>query len=447
VPPWGNADTERERRMATIGQAPEQHLPEVNRPRLPAALGERIDIKPVLEGLRSLIVASEPEMERDGELPAELAEAMFQAGIFGACHPREFGGLELHPLDWLDLLYELGRINGSVAWVAMIQNGSMPLMAPEVMRELYAQGNGRFLCAGSHGRIGKAVPVDGGYRFTGHWAFASGAPWATHLTGYAVEIGDDGEPLEAAWGGPVFIDGIFPKESVNYIGEWNSMGLRGTGSGQFSMDDVFIERRFVVREMGDEAYADRALFSTGNPGDTGATAVILGIAQGAIDSFVELSNRNVTRISWAGRASGLGTEQMHQVRIGHAHAMLQSAKTWSWDLTARKYENAFSNDDEANYESSVESLEATLQGARAAKEAVNLVFDIAGTDSVIVGKGIERCFRDVHTAGQHSSSLEQNFEVAGQHHLTKDGPEGPTITSKFSFLSPPPRTGDQRAGD
>ncbi|HWI21192.1 MAG TPA: YceI family protein [Baekduia sp.] len=412
-------------------------------PRLPQALGERIDIRPVVEGLRELIEASEPAMERDGELPAELAEALFQAGIFSAIHPREFGGLELHPIDWLDLAFELARINGSVAWLAVIQNGSMPLMAPDVMRELYAQGNGRFVPAGSHGRIGKAVPVDGGYRFTGLWAFASGAPWATHLTAFATVMGEDGEPLESPWGGPIYVDGIFPKHAVNYLGGWNSMGLRGTGSGQFSIDDGFLERRFVVENGGGHpAYEDRQLFGTGNPMSEGQSAMVLGAAQGAIDRFVALASSKVTRSSALNRAGRRGSEQLHQVQIARAHAAVRSAKAWTWDLAARKYAFTNTKDGVAQFALTQEALEAGLHACRIGKEAVNRVFDIAGTDSVIVGRGIERCFRDVHTAGQHTLNLESNFEITGQYLLTKDRPEGPTITSELYIFGPPPLTGD-----
>jgi alkylation response protein AidB-like acyl-CoA dehydrogenase len=147
--------------------------------RLPVALGERVDVMPVVEWLRPQIIEALPAIERDRRLPQELTDAMFDAGIHHVALPREFGGLELHILDLLELIFELSRISGSVGWAVVIQNGGDPLPAPDVMRELIDRVDGRWIVSGSHGKIGKARQVDGGYIVNGHFVFASGAPWAT----------------------------------------------------------------------------------------------------------------------------------------------------------------------------------------------------------------------------------------------------------------------------
>ncbi|HWI23114.1 MAG TPA: YceI family protein [Baekduia sp.] len=422
--------------MATADLQPEDRaIGMTDRPRLPQALGERIDIMPVVDYLRPHIVAAEGYIEAHCELPSELVEELCAVGFFWTVHPRELDGLELHPHDYLDLLYEIARISPSVAWVGMIQNGALPLLDPELMQELKDKAGGRLIFSGSHGRIGKAYPVEGGYRFTGHWAFASGAPWATYITAYAYVMGPDDQPLQSPFGGPMYVDGIFPKAEVNYIGGWDPLGMRGTGSGQFTLEDAFCERRMTNTGI-HESYRDRALFRSGS--DQGINAVLLGGARGAIDVFTQLANAKVTRMSWADRAGKLGSEQWHQMNVAKADAMLNAAKAWTWDLAARNYEGAFSKDAQAAYDRMVEAFQMGAHIARTSKDVVSLMFDIAGADSVVRGRGLERFFRDVHTGAQHTMMLENNWTPGGQYLLTRDQPSGAQIDPSFTLFPPPP---------
>ncbi|HWI20999.1 MAG TPA: acyl-CoA dehydrogenase family protein [Baekduia sp.] len=405
-------------------------------PRLPKALGERIDIVPVVDALRPLIAASEAQMDEERRLPQPLVDALREAGIFHTLYPRELGGLELHVEDFMDLTFELSRIDGSVGWIAVIQNGLSALLAPAAMSELMRSSGGPLIVSGSHGRIGDAVRVDGGYRFTGRWAFASGAPWATHLTAYARVSDGDGNPIvDPANGGPVYIDGLFPKASADYVGGWHSMGLRGTASGQFSLEDAFIEERFTTAGPPHEAYTDRAVFRAPLPG--ALAAVMLGIAQGAVDAFVELSKRPARGDSWGNRADELGSHPLHQIDLAHADGLIRAARSWVWTTTQRALDVAFEDDESLRYEVLVESLQATTYGARIAKQAINLIFDVAGTDAVIIGQGIERRFRDLHTAAQHSYTLETSYRPIGQYYLSRGLRDGPEIDTEGSMLPPP----------
>jgi alkylation response protein AidB-like acyl-CoA dehydrogenase len=386
--------------------------------RLPLALGERVDVLPVVEWLRPQILAALPAIEQDRRLPVELTDAMFAAGLNHAALPRELGGLELHLLDLLELIFELSRISGSVGWTLVIQNGGDPLLEPEVMRELIDGVDGRWVVSGSHGRIGTARKVEGGYVINGHYAFASGAPWATYLTAAVEVVNDQGEVVtDPDSEAPTRLEALFPKEAVTYLDNWNPMGLRGTGSGEFRADDVFVEDRCVYVPFSCRAYHDRALYRAGFAGTT--PAALLGMAQGAIDDFGTLARRPKRTNSYGNRAALLGAEQSQQMSVGAADALVRSAYDWVRELSRRALELSHSDDAQAQEETLMRLLEANTHGAHAARQAVTAIFLAAGSDAVITGRGIERQFRDIHTGGQHTGTLLTTFAEYGRYHLAR----------------------------
>jgi alkylation response protein AidB-like acyl-CoA dehydrogenase len=396
---------------------------------LPQALGERIDVLPTVDSLRQLILDSEEEMDRERRLPEPLVDALDEAGIFRTWHPREFGGLELHTLDYMQLVYELARINGSVAWIATIHNGAIPLLPPDLMAELREQSKGLWRVSGSHGRIGKAVRVEGGYRFTGDWVFATGAPWASHITATVYLVDENNEPVrDPDTGFEVLLDGIFPRDAVNYRGNWNSIGLRGTASGEFSLDDVFIEERFAFSFAEDTkaSYSDRPQFRM-MPMDAG---VCLGIARGMLDAVIELASQRAAKQDPSSYRT-LGTTESHQIKIAQADTQVRAAWEFAKATAERAYDLVFDGDEAAQYERGIVLVQATLHAVHVAKQVSTTIFDIAGADSLFPDRGIERRFRDVQTAGQHTLFTEHNFAPLGLYYLTRDRPGGPEMDSMF----------------
>jgi alkylation response protein AidB-like acyl-CoA dehydrogenase len=415
--------------------------------RLPQALGQRVDIQPFVAAMAPMIREAEAHIEAECALPQWLVDELYERGYFHTLHPRELGGLELHPLDWLDLLFEVARIDGSVAWIGSVQCGLTPLLSLGAMEELRERVGERWIAAGSSGRIGVAYPVEGGYRVSGDFAFASGSPWATVMTALATVIGDDGEPVwDAASGGPLYVDVVVPKDEVEEIGGWNPLGLRGTASGQFRLDDVFVAERFTSDGMLDPSYGDRALFKIGGAATQGHSMVTLGCAQGTIDALLTLSRRERPARSWANRQARLGKEQVHQVDLAHADGIVRAARGWVRDVTLRRYDTAFTADAEARFALAVEAQQAAIYASKIAKQAVNIVFDLAGSDSVVRGRGIERSLRDAYTASQHELTSPMRYQASGQYYFTRDLPDGPSITATNTLLPPlPPRRRDERS--
>ncbi|HWH26906.1 MAG TPA: acyl-CoA dehydrogenase family protein [Pseudolysinimonas sp.] len=420
----------------TITEAITETVPQVVR--LPQAYGERIDIRPTIDSLRPAIQAAEEQIEA-GVMPTELIETLWEAGFFHTQAPRELGGLELHPLDYWDFIFELSRINTSVAWVGTIQNGGMLLLSPERLRELTEEAGGRLILAGSHGRRGTARKVDGGYIINGDWAFASGSPWATIITAFCEVVDDSGAPvLDADTGTNVFIDCILWPHEIEFTTPWNGMGLRGTGSGQFRARDLFVEdsRAPGFEDLFDMVYADRALYASGGIDTT--AAAILGAAQGVIDAFIETANLRRARVSFANRAQTLGQQQSHQIALATADALIRSTREWTNSLVIRRYEGAFDAHPDLAWEWTLEAQQLAAYAAIAAKQAATLIYNISGSDAVVKGRGIERAFRDTFTSGQHSLLLETTLSPVGQYLLTRDTPTGPVFEDVGGLLAPAP---------
>ena len=149
--------------------------------------GEGASLIEIAHALEPLIRAHAEALD-DRRIPAPLVEALYDAGVFRSMLPREVGGLEVEPVEWLQMIEELARINASVGWLAFINSGvGLTFLDPARFERFRLRGGGRLILAMSLGRMaGKAVKVEGGYRISGRWPFASGSPFATWL---GVDVG------------------------------------------------------------------------------------------------------------------------------------------------------------------------------------------------------------------------------------------------------------------
>ena len=147
------------------------------------------------------------------------------------------------------------------------------------------------MIAMSLGRMGgKAVKVEGGYRISGRWPFASGSPFATWLGGMSIVSDSGGSPVLDASGQPQRLLAIWPADQARLIDTWDGLGLRGTGSGDFEVADLFVPDDQVNPGFyGAPAY-DRALFRIKEMPEVGHGAHALGIASAALESFVDAVN-------------------------------------------------------------------------------------------------------------------------------------------------------------
>jgi alkylation response protein AidB-like acyl-CoA dehydrogenase len=165
----------------------------------------------------------------------------------------------------------------------------------------------------------------------------------------------------------------------------------------------------------------------------------LGIARCAIDAFVDIVQRAQAKTPHgSARQSRLGRQQAHKLAIAKAESLVRSARLFTWDAASRAWEAALRGE-EVGYHQRVLMAQSMILRAQAAKDAVGILFEQAGTSAVVRGTPLERCYRDILAAAQHTLVVETSYETIGEYYLTRSLRTGPQIdTSLTVMLGPPP---------
>jgi alkylation response protein AidB-like acyl-CoA dehydrogenase len=393
-----------------------------------ATSGEGASLVDVARSLEPLIREHADALE-EGHIPSALVDAFYDAGIFRAMLPRETGGLEAEPVDWLQTVEEIARVSASAGWLAFIQSGvGLTFLDPERFERFAARVGGRMMIAMSLGRLGgKAVRVEGGYRISGRWPFASGSPFATWLGGMSLICDRGGAPVLDADGQPQRLLAIWPADQARLIATWDGLGLRGTGSGDFEITELFVPDEQVNPGFyGSPAY-DRALFRIKEMPEAGHGAHALGIASTALRAFADAVHSKP--VPGSARHLAMGHMQAHQIAFARADALIRAARALLHETARLAYEDARTRP-ELSLELRVRLREANIFAVRSAKEAVGLVFDMAGSSAVYRGRPIERAFRDISTAANHTNYMETAYAAIGSYFLTRDRAGGPEVAGR-----------------
>jgi alkylation response protein AidB-like acyl-CoA dehydrogenase len=394
-------------------------------------LAEGVSLVDIAHSLEPLIREHAAALEQ-GSIPPPLVEALYDAGVFKAMLPREVGGLEAEPVEWLRMIEEFARINASVGWMAFIQSGvGLTFLDPERFERFRLRGGGRLILAMSLGRLGgTAVRAEGGYRISGRWPFASGSPYATWLGGMSVVCDSAGAPVLDANGQPQRLLAIWPADQARIIDTWDGLGLRGTGSGDIEIAGLFVPDDQVNPGFyGPPAY-DRALFRIKEMPEAGHGAHALGIASAALESFVAAVN--MKPVPGSARHLAMGHMQAHQIAFARADVLVRAARALLHETVRAAYENTEVNEELA-IELRVRLREANIFSVRAAKEAVGLIFEMAGSSAVYRGRAIEQAFRDINTAANHTNYVESAYSSVGSYFLTRNRADGPEIAGRPFF--------------
>ena len=274
---------------------------------------------------------------------------------------------------------------------------------------------------------GKAVRVDGGYQISGRWPFASGSPFATWLGGMSAVCDSDGSPIMEANGQPRRLLAIWPADQARLIDTWDGLGLRGTGSGDFEISEVFVPDDQVNTELFGASIYDRALFRLKEMPEVGHGAHALGIASAAMESFVAAVNSKP--LPGSTRHMAMGHMQAHQIAYARADALVRAARALLHETVRVAYADAAANP-ELSLELRVRLREANIFTVRAARDAVGLIFEMAGSSAVYRGRVIEQAFRDINTAVNHTNYVESAYTAIGSYFLTRDRAGGPEIAGR-----------------
>jgi alkylation response protein AidB-like acyl-CoA dehydrogenase len=358
------------------------------------------------------IRAAREELETTRQLPPPLVHALAAAGLLQLHLPRSMGGWELPPLTAFRAIEALSKCDGSVGWCAMIAT-AFSLSAGWLRAEV-----GRTLCgqppdlrvAGSIRPQGQAYPVAGGYRIRGRWSFASGIPHAHWLACPCIVM--EGErPRVTPDGTPETRDMWIPADAATIEDTWSVVGMCGTGSHDFRVDDVFVPatHTFSLAEPAQETgplYQPRFFLVVVLTSTVGNA---LGIARGALEAFVELATCTRSESS----PTLLRDRPPIQTRVAKAEAILSAARAYVVEAVGRAWQAM----NEGAPDPSQVIAHARLAITHAMHEAVrvvDLVFHAAGTNAIYRKHPLERYFRDIHVAVQHAAGRPAHYESAGR---------------------------------
>jgi indole-3-acetate monooxygenase len=392
--------------------------------RLPA----EIDAQPLVQAALTLqpkLRDYQPEIERDQRFPKALVEQMREAGFYRMTVPNSLGGLQLDPLTYLRVVEIMAEGVGSVGW-NLANNGIVQLVSlglpDEGVKEIYANGPSTPGAGTAVQGGGEAVPVEGGYRVTGRWSFGSGSPEASWMLG-SFQILDDGKPRVNEEGRPLYWRGYFARSEVEIVpGSWDVAGLRGTGSFDWTVDNVFLPERRTMVHAGvplDNQW-DRW------PGTTYQlptqcwigphhSAVITGIARAGINALIELAGGKTPR----GRTFRLCDNPQVQEAVGRADAILNAGRTYRTAMITEIW-NTVAAGNGTTLEQRARCRLASTYAAESAREAMELVYRHGGSTSFKRDSRLAECWRDLHTVGQTVTLAPEWYPIGGRVYLGLD---------------------------
>jgi alkylation response protein AidB-like acyl-CoA dehydrogenase len=352
------------------------------------------------------------QAEADRRLAPEAITAILDAGLMTTWTPKHYGGLEMHPIPAFKMFEALARIDSAAGWIVATSCGiaSFSWYPVDANKEMRADQRG--FPAGSWFPPGTAEPVEGGYRVSGQWSFGSGCDYANWLTGQALVM-ENGRPKIGPGGKPEALIVFFRASEATIIDTWHTLGMRGTGSNDVRIKQVFIpERRswkIAPLTVTDPAF-NGPLYRLGLwiVGPLNAS-VALGIARAALDDLIALAEKKTPSYT----QTGLADRSAVQERVARARALIEAGSGYIETAVARAWDFVLKGQKlDIEYGSSL-----ALAGSfshDAACQAVDLVHSCAGTTGIRQEHRFQQYFRDVHTVSQHAFSSWNRFESIGK---------------------------------
>jgi indole-3-acetate monooxygenase len=358
------------------------------------------------------IAAAASEIERTRRFPEPLLGRLHDSRLFRMLLPRSAGGDQTEPHVYVTAIEELARHDASVAWNAFTINSSALIAAylePHVNDAIYADP--RSVVAWGPPNASRARAVEGGYRLTGKWDFGSGCRQARWLGAHCQVVEADGALRLNRFGRPTVRTLLFPASEATLIDVWHTIGLCGTASDSYSVDDLFVPEAFSSTREDPTLRRERGpLYAMTMPClyASGVAAVAFGIARAMLSEFIALASRKAPR-----GLSRLADSALVQADVARAEARLGSGRAYLIETLNVVYAQA---DDVAPIEVADRARVrlACTNAIQSAIEVADFAYKAAGVDAIFPGSPFERRFRDMHTLSQQIQARTAHFEQVGQ---------------------------------
>lgn len=362
------------------------------------------DVLAATRALFDLIDGEAPATESGATLSPTVVEAFHDHGLFGLMIPKELGGTEADLLTALAVYEEASRADGSTGWSLLANATTSAFAAAYCGDDAVAAmfGGDRFPThAGQFSPRGTAqLQDDGSYLVSGRYSFGSGSGHSDWMGAGGLELrGHDGagEMVMAPSGLPVIRAYFVPRENVEFLGNWDVMGLTGTGSYDYEVPEQVVEADFTFDLINAVPRRGGPVYRLGVMGLTavGHAAFALGVGRRALEELLHVLETKHR----LGAALPLRDQQKFRFEYAHHDAALLAARAFVYESFASVQETLFAGDDPTPVQRA-RLRQSTTYVTHVAEAVVRFAYTTAGTDALRPG-ALQRCFRDIHAATQH----------------------------------------------
>ena len=361
------------------------------------------DVTTRARGLRELVRCEAAESERLRTMSAPIVEAMWDSGLMSAFNPVEAGGVEPSFAEMIETWIEMAWQDGSFGWTGIANLPSSfaaaSYLPDEGFAEVFTANGNHVTMGGQFAPNGQGVVVKGGYRLTGSSSFGSGTGHSQYVAAGFLPM-EDGEMRWISEGIPELMIALLPRAKVNFTDGWNVQGLKGTGSYDYDVADVFVPeyrtfRLFTTTPLRGSSPAGRMGMMPVTA--AGHAAWALGVAKSMLDDLQELAAAKYRMSDMASLAS----RPTFQKDLAHHVAAWRAARLLVLDAFTTA-ESAVAAGDDLTPTLRVDMRVAAVYATDVARECAQWVHLAAGTTSIREGSRLERAFRDVYTGTQHA---------------------------------------------
>ena len=362
--------------------------------------------------LQPMVREHADQTERERQIGKTLVDAMTAAGLYRVAAPTAIGGGQTHPFAQIRVIEAISEADGATGWTLMIGIEVMGFLgaalAPEVAARVFADPG--LVVAGAINPLGRALPVEGGFRVSGQWPFASGCDNAHYFWGQCI-VSDGDDRARESDGRVMLREALLPRAEFEILDTWHVSGLRGSGSHDVRATDVFVPEEHMTAVTARPLVAPGPLFRLPifSRLAYNKVGVATGIARAAIDGFVRLASEKTPR----GSTRLLRERTLAQIATAEAESELRSARAFVFDAVGEIWDVTLAGELPTAKQRALVQL-ACSNAASAAIRAVEKIHAAAGATANFTDSPLERCFRDVQVVRQHIMVSPQWTEAAGR---------------------------------
>ncbi len=370
----------------------------------------------IAKSIEPVVLANAAACEQNRTLTPMVVDAMWDSGLMHWLNPKQAKGSEPSMLEMIDTWQELARQDGSMGWIGIANLPSAAFGAAflndEGFQEVFVDNDFKVTMGGQFAPNGMGNAVDGGYRVSGAWNFGSGSGHSEYVAaGFIPMDGDTMRMMQEYPDLPEMLVAVIPRAEINFTDNWHVTGLKGTGSYDYNVQDLFVPAQRTYRLFSREPQRGGRIYRLGVMPLTGAghAAWALGIARSALDDIMQLAKEK-TRM---GDPTTLGNKLTFQRDLAHHEAMWRAARAGVVEAYCAAEAEVMAGKPLSVAARAASRLSATF-ATEAGREIVQFAHLAAGTTAVREGSRLERAFRDMYTGTQHAFINERTYTEAGQ---------------------------------